>query len=93
LKKIDLYDGSHFVWLALRLMAPVFVRTGELMPVQWSEFDRADKLWSISAERMKMIRPHLVPPSHQAFVMLEELWEHQKNDIWVFPGERSRYST
>jgi integrase len=54
LKKIDLYDGSHFVRLALQLMALVFfVRTGELMPAQWSEFDRTDKLWSIPAERMK----------------------------------------
>lgn len=89
LKKIDLYDGSHFVRLALQLMALVFVRTGELMPAQWSEFDRADKLWSIPAERMKMRRPHMVPLSRQAFVVLEELWERRKNDVWVFPGERS----
>jgi integrase len=89
LKKIDLYDGSHFVRLALQVMALVFVRTGELMPAQWSEFDRTDKLWSIPAKRMKMRRPHLVPLSRQALVVLEELWDRRKNDIWVFPGERS----
>jgi integrase len=61
LKKIDLYDGSHFVRLALQMMALVFVRTGELIPAQWPEFNRKEKLWSIPAVRMKMRRPHLVP--------------------------------
>lgn len=60
-KKIELYDGSDFVRLALQLMALVFVRTGELIPAQWSEFDRREgKIWSVPAERMKMRRPHLV---------------------------------
>ncbi len=89
LKKIDLYDGSHFVRLALRMMALVFVRTGELIPAQWSEFDRKDKIWSIPPQRMKMRRPHLVPLSRQVLAVLAELWERRKNDVWVFPGERS----
>lgn len=89
LKKIDLYDGSHFVRLALQMMALVFLRTGELIPAQWSEFDHVDKLWSIPAERMKMRRPHLVPLSRQVLVVLDELWERRANDVWVFPGERS----
>jgi integrase len=89
LKKIELYDGSHFVRLALQLMALVFVRTGELMPAHWSEIDRGEKLWSIPAERMKMRRPHLVPLSRQALAVLDELWNRRKNDTWVFPGERS----
>jgi len=88
LKKIDLYDGSHFVRLALQMMALVFVRTGELIPAQWSEFDRREKLWSIPAERMKM-RPHVVPLSGQLLAVLNELWERRRNDVWVFPGERS----
>jgi len=46
LKKVDLYDGSHFVRLALQMMALVFVRTGELIPAQWLEFDRREKLWN-----------------------------------------------
>jgi integrase len=89
LKKIDLYDGSHFVRLALQMMALVFVRTGELIPAQWSEFDRREKLWSIPAERMKMRRPHVVPLSRQLLTVLDELWERRRNDVWVFPGERS----
>ncbi len=89
LKKIDLYDGSHFVRLALQMMALVFVRTGEMIPAQWAEFDRREKLWSIPAGRMKMRRPHLVPLSHQVLAVLDELWERRKNDVWLFPGERS----
>lgn len=88
LRKIDLYDGSDFVRLALQLMALVFVRTGELMPAQWSEIDRKENLWSIPAERMKMRRAHLVPLSRQALAVLDELWDRRKNDLWVFPGER-----
>jgi len=88
LKKIDLYDGSHFVRLALQLMALVFVRTGELMPAQWPEIDRKEKLWSIPAERMKMRRAHLVPLSRQALAVLDELWQRRKDDVWIFPGER-----
>jgi integrase len=89
LNKTALYDGSDFVRLALQLMALVFVRTGELIPAQWSEFDLREKLWSIPADRMKMRRPHLVPLSRQALSVIEELWERRKNDVWVFPGERS----
>jgi len=89
LKKTELYDGSDFVRLALQLLALVFVRTGEMIPAQWSEFDLREKLWSIPADRMKMRRPHLVPLSRQALTVIEELWERRKNDIWVFPGERS----
>jgi integrase len=89
LKKIDIYDGSHFVRLALQMMALVFVRTGELIPAQWSEFDRKEKLWSIPAQRMKMRRPHLVPLSRQLLAVLDQLWERRKNDVWVFPGERN----
>jgi integrase len=89
LKKIDLYDGSHFVRLALQMMALVFVRTGELIPAQWSEFDRREKQWSLPAERMKMRRPHVVPLSRQLLAVLDELWERRRNDVWVFPGERS----
>lgn len=89
LKNIELYDGSHFVRLALQLMALVFVRTGELLTAQWSEIERREKLWSIPAERMKMRRPHLVPLSRQALTVLDELWARRKNDTWVLPGERS----
>ena len=89
LRKTELYDGSDFVRLALHLMALVFVRTGELIPAQWSEFDLREKLWSIPEDRMKMRRPHLVPLSRQALAVVGELWERRKNDTWVFPGERS----
>jgi len=89
LKKIEYYDGSHFVRLALQLMALVFVRTGEMIPAKWSEFDRNDGIWNIPADRMKMRRPHLVPLSRQTLRVLDELWERRKNDVWLFPGERT----
>ncbi len=89
LKKIEFYDGSHFVRLALQLMALVFVRTGEMIPAKWSEFDRNEGIWNIPAARVKMRRPHLVPLSRQTLSVLDELWRRRKNDVWLFPGERT----
>ena len=47
LRKTELYDGSDFVRLALHLISLVFVRTGELIPAQWSEFNLREKIWSV----------------------------------------------
>ena len=38
---------------------------------------------------MKMRRPHLHPLSRQLLAVLDQLWERRRNDVWVFPGERS----
>jgi integrase len=88
LKKIDNYDASHFVRLALKLMVHVFLRTNELIAAQWSELDRSKKIWNVPAERMKLRRPHIVPLSRQVLVLFDELWERRKNDVWIVPGER-----
>jgi integrase len=63
------------------MMALVFVRTGELIPAQWSGFNCKEKLWSIPADRMKMRRPHLVPLSRQLLAVLDELWKRRRNDV------------
>lgn len=36
-------------------------RSGEVRGALWSEIDLVEDVWSISAERMKMKRPHVVP--------------------------------
>jgi integrase len=85
---IDDFPG-HKVWRdALKLMAMLFVRTGELLEAPLSEFDLDNARWVIPPERMKMDRPHIVPLPRQAVAILRELFslaiaEEKK---FVFPG-------
>jgi integrase len=56
-------------------MMVTFVRTSELRCAEWKEiaFDKAE--WRITAERMKMRDPHIVPLSKQAVKVLRQLHE------------------
>ena len=85
---IDDFPG-HKVWRdALKLMAMLFVRTGELLEAPLSEFDLDNARWVITAERMKMDRPHIVPLPRQAVTILRELFSRAiaENKTFVFPG-------
>jgi integrase len=73
LRKIEVYPGTHVTRLAIRLMALTFVRTSELIGAKWAEFDLNAGRWDISAERMKMRTPHIVPLSKQALEVLATL--------------------
>lgn len=80
------YSG-HAVWRnGLKLMALLFVRSAELLQAPWSEFDLDNARWTISAERMKMDKPHIVPLSRQAVAILRELKILAGEKRFVFPG-------
>jgi len=66
LRAIDGFDGQATTRVALRLAPLVSVRPGELRHAEWKEFDLDNAEWRISAEKMKMRRPHRVPLSRQA---------------------------
>jgi integrase len=74
--------------LAMELLMLTFVRTGELIKAQWSEFDFEKKVWSIPAKRMKMKRDHVVPLSKQSLRILEEMKNFSVNRDYVFPSQR-----
>ncbi|KHS64174.1 integrase [Pectobacterium brasiliense] len=80
------YSGSELVVLAARLMIITGVRTGELRGALWSEIDTDKALWEISAERMKMRRPHIVPLSVQALEIIEKIRAMTGNFPLLFPG-------
>jgi len=83
---IDDY-GGHTVWRsALKLMALTFVRSAELLQAPWSEFDLDNARWIISAQRMKMDKPHIVPLPRQAVELLSELKQLAGDKKFVFPG-------
>ena len=56
--------------LALRFTILTCTRTGEALGARWDEVDLDDKLWTISAERMKMGKEHRVPLSSPALEIL-----------------------
>jgi len=62
-------------------------RTGEIIEARWDEFDRAAKVWTIPAVRMKAGREHRVPLTDRALAILDCL-ERIRTSEFVFPGPR-----
>ena len=75
MRRIEVYAAKNggLVRYALKLIALTMVRPGELRLAEWNEFDEANRVWLISAEKMKMRDDHQVPLSRQALAILAEL--------------------
>jgi integrase len=89
LRAIDDLDGQPTTRAALQLIALTFVRPGELRHAEWKEFDIPNAVWNISAEKMKMDRPHKVPLSRQAIAVIEGLSPITGGSRYLFPQIRS----
>ncbi len=89
LRAIADYRGQPEVVAALKLMAYLFPRPGELRMADWDEFDLEAAVWSIPATRMKMRRPHKVPLPTQAVAILKDLRAIAGRTKLVFPSVRS----
>lgn len=89
LRAIEVYQGTHVTRFALKLIALTFVRTSELIGAKWAEFDLEAARWDISAERMKMRTPQIVPLSRQALDALDTLRTLTGQSEWLFPGDRN----
>jgi integrase len=85
LRAVDGYEGQVVTLMALKLSPHLFVRPGELRQAQWSEFDWDKGVWYLSADRMKMRRPHRVPLSRQVLKLMEELRDHTGYRAFLFP--------
>ncbi len=84
LERMDRYHGSILVKTALQLMTLTFVRTAELINMEWNEIDFDNHLWRIPAHKMKMALPHIVPLSRQAVELIEGLRPITGNKQFVF---------
>jgi integrase len=89
MRAIDSYFGQPSVRYALRLAPLLFVRPVELRHMEKDEIDLDTALWSISAEKMKGRRPHLVPLAPQAVTLIRELLALNLRGRYVFPSPRS----
>lgn len=86
IRKLEAYDGNPQTKLAAKLLMLTFVRTNELRGMAWQEIDFEKAEWRITAERMKMRRPHIVPLSRQVIEILRELQTLNGKWEYVFPN-------
>ena len=85
------YDGgAPSTRAALKLMAILYPRPGELRLARWSEFDLEAGVWEIPEERAKMRRPHKKPLPRLAIDILEELKAYSGQSKFAFKSDLSR---
>lgn len=86
MRAIDGFQGQPSTNAALKLMAYLFPRPGELRMAEWREFDLEKAVWTIPAIRAKMRREHRVPLPRQALAVLNELRPISGSGRLVLPG-------
>ncbi len=86
LKDLELASIHVQTKLALKLMALVFLRTGEMRLAEWEHIDFDQALWIVPAENTKMGRQHLVPLSRQAIELLRQQQKFTGRWKYVFSG-------
>ncbi len=85
------YEGNPETRIALKLMALMFPRPGELRQACWKEFDLDKSVWTIPASRMKMRREHKKYLSPRVRELLSELKQYSGYTDLAFPGIHSRH--
>jgi integrase len=80
------YTGREQTKLAIPLLLHTFTRKRELIEAPWTEFDLDGEEWTVSPERMKMEKPHIVPLSKQAVQWFRELKKLANGSPYVFPS-------
>ena len=88
LKAMDLYVGSNTVKNLLFIHAYLFQRPSEMRGMLREEVDLKDKIWTISAKRMKMREEHIVHLPKQAIAIIEEQLKLPTATKFVFPSLR-----
>lgn len=72
---------------ALEYLIMTAGRSNEVIGATWPEIDEDEKLWSLSAARMKASRPHRVPLSDPALAILDDVRPFRDDDApIVFRG-------
>ncbi len=90
-KAIWLYDsGAPATRAALKLMALLYTRPGELRLALWDEFDLEAATWTVPGPRMKMRREHVKPLPKLAVDILRQLNAETGNNYRVFSSAIAR---
>lgn len=72
--------------LVLEFTILTAARRGEVLDARWDEFNLAERLWTVPAERMKSGREHRVPLSGAALAIIEKMAAVRASDF-VFAGK------
>lgn len=89
LRDLDAYTGAGVVKDAILFQILTMTRPGEVRGAKQQEFHLDDRKWSISSERMKMRRKHVVPLSDQALEIIHRNWIDVVGVELVFPSLNS----
>ena len=84
LERMERYHGNILVKTALQVMTLTFVRTAELINMEYNEIDFDNHLCRIPAYKMKMALAHIVPLSRQTIELIEGLRPLTGNKQYVF---------
>ena len=83
-------SGAPATRAALKLMALLYPRPGELRFALWDEFDLEAATWTIPAARAKMRREHVKPLPAMAVEILRTLRYETGSNYRVFPSATAR---
>lgn len=90
LRAVWTYEGSPETHAALKLMAYLHTRPGELRLAEWPELDLDGAIWTIPGNRMKMRREHRKPLPLQAVELFRAQKEVSGVGRYVFPSIKTR---
>lgn len=84
-------EGQPDPWRsALRLLLLTGQRTAEVLDANWAEFDLAQRMWTIPAQRAKNAKEHLVPLSPAVVELLRGLPQDKARLFPKGTGPRGR---
>ena len=86
IKSVWAYKGDPSTIAALKLIALLYSRPGELRLAHWDEFDLEEGIWTIPASRMKMRREHKKPLPRLAVEILQDHRALDLDKMLVFPS-------
>ena len=78
------------VKLAFEFLVLTATRSGEVRGAQWAEIDTTDRVWTLSAQRMKAKREHRVPLCGRALEILDAARALGDGGPHVFPMRSGR---
>lgn len=85
---VQLRDLDSISALALEWTILTCARTSETLGALWNEIDRAAKVWTVPAERMKERKEHRVPLCDRCMAILEEMRKFPS--AYIFPARDPR---
>ena len=93
MRALSAYHGDYSTKWALLFMAHTFVRSANIRFAEWSEIDFKNRVWVISADKMKTKVEHKLPLSDQAIAILREIEPYTRDSKFVFPSSLGRTKT